>query len=224
MHKSEKLFYLWKLIEKTAFSPPRDKIIGWLHCYGQFLSNLWRIYDHPLFKVAPAHNKVGGSVDFSPLKLAYSFKFQFSPKKYDVYLKFKQCCLQFGYDSNYFNELDICEIKGGSSRQIKEALKDTSEEDIDKVLKGKVVHPAIHQHIIYENIPHNIRIGTSTRNPFLFLYQFAFQLCDCFQDFKESDIKKREFERLKKLFSDHIKNSEPKKRGLPIAPGKLFDL
>lgn len=224
MDRTVKLFYLWKLFEKKAFYPERDKIVGWLHCYGRFLDSLWKTGGYPIFDIKPSSKDVGGFFDYGPLSLKYYINLDLSLKKYHVSVELGGCDIQFSYDSKYFNELDVCEKEWPSSRDYKAELKKVKEKDIENILMGKVAHPAIHQHIKYKRVPHYIRIGISNKNPFFFLYQLAFQLCDCFQDFKDSDLKKKEFRRMKKLFFEYINKPDLKKGYFPIAPGTLFKL
>lgn len=224
MDKSERLFCLWKLMEKMAFRPAKDEIVEWLHCYGQFLDHFWQISDYPWYDIVKHNQKVDGLVHYGPLRLKYGFQLEFSLNKHAIYIEFDQCSLQYGYDVNYFNELDSCEKKWDLSGQMAKIINNITGGDIEKILEGKVAHPAIHQHIKYKDFPRWIRIDTSAKNPFLFLYQLAFQLCDCYHDFKVSAAKKEEFRRLKNLFFDHFKASSPKKGYFPISPGKFFNL
>jgi hypothetical protein len=99
--ESERLFCIWKLMEEIAFRPTRDKIVGWLYCYFQFLVNFWQVPDYPLDKFAPNHQKVVASVNYSPLRLKYSLQLELSLNKHAIHIEFDQCSLQFGYDVNF---------------------------------------------------------------------------------------------------------------------------
>lgn len=226
MHKSERLFYLWKLIEKIAFRPAKDKIVDWLYCYGQFLHHFWQTSDYTLCEFVPHRHlqKIDGFVHYPPLSLKYEFQLEFSLNKHAIQIEFDKCTFHYDYDDNYFNELACVEQKWSVSGKNKNILNNIKGEDIEKILEGIVAHPAIHQHIGYNNFPRWIRIGTTIKNPFLFLYQFAFQLGDCYQDFRTSVLKKEEFKRLKNLFFDYLGDKRPKAGYLPIGPGKLFNL
>ena len=95
-------------------------------------------------------------------------------------------------------------------------------QDLTEVIKQKIVHPAIHLHLTKDDELHEIRLGVATKNPFVFLYQFAFQMIaekdgenTRIQRYNNSPRKQQEINRLADLIGEEIENGR-------ISPGKLL--
>lgn len=224
MNRTERLFYIWKYIEKKAFSPNSSSdIVNWLNCYHIFIYNLWEV--EPDWKKRPTSSATdfSGKVEFTypDFKFEYSYSIK-SKDKFDISIKWNNFEWQYGYDADYFSEQSFLDERWLSRKELVSALKTTSEDDIEHIIRGKVVHPAMHHHILNIEFPHNIRLGVSYKNPYLLLYQFAFQLCHYNKNFTESDMKKKEFYRLTSLLCEYT--SDFSRGQPPISPGIFFNL
>lgn len=224
------LFLSWKFIEKKVFSPVEKRgIIQWVKCYGDFLYNFWQL-DCPV-NFTLERDLIKGKILFTPLNLEYSYSILFNLKKFDFTISLKDIDdmqqsifkLENSYDEKFFTESNYIKKIWPLFGKIKPALKRMDIKEIDYILKGVIVHPAMHQHIEYsELIPHHIRIINGINNPFLFLYQLAFQLGDCFSDFKKSELKNKEFNRITDLVWKNIIKTE--KLEIQMSPGDFFNL
>ncbi len=224
------LFLSWKFIEKKVFSPVEKRgIIQWVKCYGDFLYNFWQL-DCPV-SFTPGKDSITGKILFTPLNLEYSYSILFNLKKFDFAISLKgiddmqqsNFKLENSYDDQFFTELNYIDNIWPLFGKIEPVLKKMNIKEIDYILKGVIVHPAMHQHIKYsELIPHHIRIINGVNNPFLFLYQLAFQLGDCFSDFKKSELKNEEFNRITDLVWRNI--IQPEKSVIQMSPGDFFNL
>ena len=211
-------------MEKKAFSPnSSSEIAKWLNCDHFFIYNLWEIEPDWSKRLASTDSDFSGKVEFtySQFKFEYSYSIK-SKDKFDISIKWNTFEWQYGYDADYFSELSLLDERWLSRKDLVNVLKSTSKSDIEHIIRGKVVHPSIHHHILNIEFPHNIRFGVSYKNPYLLLYQLAFQLCHYDKEFSESDMKKREFYRLKELFCEFTDNFSEGQ--LPISPGKFFNL
>ncbi|MBW2664520.1 MAG: hypothetical protein JRD93_21730 [Deltaproteobacteria bacterium] len=97
-----------------------------------------------------------------------------------------------------------------------------NKEDLVEALKQKIAHPAIHLHLTDDKALHEIRLGVATRNPFVFLYQFVFQMIAekknegiMLERYGNSPLKEIEINRLADLIGEEIENGR-------ISPGKLL--
>ena len=118
-------------------------------------------------------------------------------------------CFQIDYAEDYLYEftndpnpsIDVNEIE---------------KEDIEEVIKKRINHPALHTHLKTKDggdYYHHLRFGFATNNPFVILYQVAFQIIDYRN--RDSEIKDIEVSRLAKLL--HSNRNEPE-----ISAGVLF--
>ncbi len=229
-HKIDPLFLSWKFIEKKIFFPVEKKgIIQWIKCYGEFLYKFWELPGSVNF--TPGKESIAGTILFTPLNLEYSYSISFSTKKFDFTISVKNIDnmqqsgfkLENSYDDKFFTELSYIDNIWPLFGKIEPVLKTMDIKDVDYMLKGVIVHPAIHQHIKYNDlIPHHVRISNGIKNPFLFLYQLAFQLGDCFNDFKESTLKKEELNRIREIVWRNI--IQTKNEGIQLSPGDFFSL
>lgn len=229
--------YLWKSFEKAAFRPRDIKdAVNWLNCYARALLKIWEVSDSQSFPINKK-DSIEHEFNYSPLGLNYELRWAGNNSKYSIDIDFNDFILKYHADLNYFDDLVTGESLKDFNKNLNIALKEREDNDIDYILKGKIAHPAIHQHIEFKderkdndiddkqekNMANYIRIGTAHYNPFLFLYQFAFQLTDHLHDYRNSDLKKKEFNRIKKVFLDYLIKFKGKKPPV-ISPGVLFKI
>ena len=89
-------------------------------------------------------------------------------------------------------------------------------EDIEEVIKTRVYHPALHTHLKRESggdYYHHLRFGFATNNPFVILYQVAFQIIDYQND--RSIMKGDEISRVSEIIHSN-------KNEVQIGAGILF--
>jgi hypothetical protein len=231
--EKNKLFFAWKFIEKKVFLPSNKKdIIQWLQCYNAFLYKFWEVPEQIESMFNLGKDNITGNITFTPLALNYSYSIPFNREKFDITIVLKDINSgeelsvgwQNGYDSTYFSELDFMDdVWPIVGKKINQLSKIITQDDVQFILNGIIAHPAIHQHIKYEKkIPHHIRIGNSTKNPFLFLYQIAFQLGDYHHDLKNSDMKKGEFNRITDLVWENVIKAG--KNNILVSGGQFFGL
>ena len=206
--------YLWTVIERMLFSPKgRKEIRRWFISYHRFTYKLWKLDEH-----YPEH----GEYVFKPIdKFRILFSTPFDLPKFSFEVIHNGAKQSFHYDDTYFCELDLTNlfslnpgIDKAELSQIKQ-LK-PGRKDLEYIIENMIIHPALHFH--YEDVSHFIRLSFNTKNPFLFLYHFAFQFCDFKNDFRHSDSKKVEFNRIVDLVEKNIEKQTV------IPSGMLFGL
>jgi len=204
--------YIWKTIERILFAPKGKKDIAkWFRQYSKFIYTLWEA--EPEFQ---KKKNIAFNIDN---KLTISFTTPFQLPKFSIDINQGEVEQNLHYDETYLSELDLDEMfHSGIDKKLLRDLKQIkpNKDNIYSVLNSMIVHPALHLH--FKNISHFVRLNTNTKNPFLFLYQLAFQLTDYATDFRESDIKNKEINRLTDIA---FKNIEAQ---IPISSGELFML
>ncbi len=79
-----------------------------------------------------------------------------------------------------------------------------AKDDLKEVIKNRIYHPALHTHLKRKDgkdYYHHLRFGFATNNPFVILYQVAFQIIE-YQN-RNSLVKEDEVDRLSEiLFSN----------------------
>lgn len=191
--------YIWKTIERIAFSPKSEKDIkAWFKQYQKFVLQLWQ--RSPEF-----HKSNIYTFEISD-KTKILFRVPFDLPKFSIDFTLNETQQSFHYDNQYISELDLEQIfHYGLDKAFLKRLKanEINRNEIEIVLNSMIVHPANHVH--FEQVSHNARIGFSTKNPFLFLYHLAFQFCDIENDFRNSELKQNEFNRLVEIIERNIK-------------------
>ncbi len=211
----------WNWIEKKAFNPrtENDKQ-KWLSCFHKFLPGMWGIENDwsdwgkpkevtnlwlsdEMFKKQPLKPLRDAAVGFS-------YSINYSAEQFSILLFFFKNIFKLDYDNNY-----LFEFINQSSNQINN---DTiTYERIKKSISKRISHPALHIHlkrIDDEEFPHhNLRFGFSTNNPFVILYQTAFQLIDYKNG--DSDMREQEISRITNIIFSN-------KNKLQISAGTLF--
>lgn len=206
--------YLWTVIERMLFSPTGDKeITKWFRQYHRFTLKLWG-------KQEEFHKGKDYAFRIND-KFQISFSTPFDLPKFSFEIIHNQEKQSFHYDNTYFSKLDLTDlfnmnpgIDKAELKRIKQIKPDRS--DLEYLIENMIAHPALHFH--YEEVSHFVRLSFNTKNPFLFLYHFAFQFCDYEKDFRNSNSKKAEFKRLVDLVERNIESQTA------IPSGVLFGL
>lgn len=178
---------LWNWIENKAFNPrtERDKQT-WLRCFHIFVQKKWEI-EHDWSKPIKDGNHWCSDKDLRELrletlslkplrdsKIGFSYSIDISGNGFSVQLFYHRGCLQIHYDSTC-----LFEFKNDRNPYID--VNEITKEGITQVIKKRIEHPALHTHIKSEEDGydyHHLRFGFATNNPFVILYQVAFQIID----------------------------------------------
>ena len=204
--------YLWTVIERMLFSPSGDKDIAkWFRQYHKFALKLWG-------KPEDYHKSKEYTFKLDD-KFQISFTTPFDLPKFSLEILQNTTKQSFHYDNIYFSELDLTDvfnlgIDRAELRRIKQIRPNRA--DLEYIIHNMIAHPALHFH--YEDVSHFVRLSFNSKNPFLFLYHFAFQFCDYKKDFRHSDSKRAEFNRLVDLVENNIEAKTV------ISSGVLFGL
>ncbi len=222
--------YIWKTIERILFSPKGTKDINkWYKQYHKFALNLWEL-NPEIHKGKEYRFNLNDNI-------IVSFSTPFDLPKFSIDFKQGETKQSIHYDNKFMSELDLADIvaneiekqkakKGDKTQQNervidKQLMTKLKETDIDKkaienILTSMIAHPALHHH--FKDLSDYIRINFNTKNSFLLLYQVAFQLADYKTDYRHSDLKLKEFDRLVNIVEKHIKNNSS------VSSGELFNL
>jgi len=198
--------YLWQAMVRTGFRPSGTKDQKrWLQQYCRSIKDFWELSSYPS-PPTEQNGKIKGSLDCAEPTLLLDYEVSLTAEK----IKF---AVRFLYRShpNSKEVMWVHDVDGkffcfqphpflSHHNKDKAALRESADEDIEAVVEGLIIHPAVHQHI-ESPIPHRheIRIGGGIDNPFLFLFHLRYQLCPI--------QKKREAERrrLIELFRNAIR-------------------
>jgi len=181
---------LWNWIENKAFNPrtERDKQT-WLSCFHRSVHKIWGT--EPDLETWKKPIKDGNlwcsdkdwrelrleTLSLKPLRdseIGFSYVIEIRDHGFSVQLFYIRGCLQIHYD---FTRL--FEFKKDLNPNID--INEITKESITQVIKKRIEHPALHTHIKSEKDGydyHHLRFGFATNNPFLTLYQMAFQIID----------------------------------------------
>ena len=208
--------YLWQEIIRLAFSPSSTKEQKtWLALYAKSLKNFWEVGTYP---GNPREYKGRLSIIIDNLfvpnvcfectiesmqKFSVRCVYENDHKVMHPYMLLHD---MDGQDFDFPRQTFLtCCGKG------KVARKKFSDDDIEAVVDGLLLHPAVHMHVESPFDYHEIRLGTGIDNPFQYLFHLRYQLCL----FNE----KRQAERVRliTLFSDAIRSQSR------IPPNSLMD-
>ena len=214
---SKQFLQIWNFINFIAFPPKNSDsdIKGWLNCCGDFFTKL--------FELEPSFNKKDrcrkkstsfcGTIKAQKLGDAFlKYRIERDLSEFHIEIQWQNNCYLFEYDSRYICEFDYLEKHGNEHETAFER------NELEKVLRNKIDHPAIHLHIKKNNFPHDIRIGTATKNPFLFLYQVSYQFLALMGEDTGKTKKDDELKRLTDVIDENKNNKDQ------IGPGTLFGL
>jgi hypothetical protein len=216
---------LWNWVEAKAFNPrtERDKQ-AWLRCFHRSVHKIWGIepdlenWKKPIKDRNHWYSDKNlpelrfNTLSLKPLhdsEIGFSYSIDISGNGFSVQLFYIRGCLQIHYDSTC-----LFEFKNDLNPNID--VNEITKEGITRVIKKRIEHPALHTHIKSEEDGydyHNLRFGFATNNPFVILYQVAFQIID-FQN-KDSEMKEIEVGRLAEILHSNRKKPE-------ISAGILF--
>lgn len=204
---SKEFYTYWNYIESRAFSPDTSDggIRSWLRCFGKFFNKLFETGER-CHQIPKENNTYIYIIKFPKLKINMSCecRIRIGLSKFSFTINWNNSAVQFEYDNRYKCEFDYLDDK----KSKKDPSNEFSRDELKEVLKNKIVHPALHCHIkgkisVKENseeeeidFPHDIRIGTAGKNPFLFLYQLAYQFLALFGEEAGKKKKERELNRL----------------------------
>lgn len=221
---------LWNWVEAKAFNPrtERDKQ-AWLRCFHRFLPSLWEI---PFFdwgeRYKPENtdnswcsDRINGGqhVELVTLSLkpsrdseiGFFYSINKGDKGFSIRLFYSIGCFQIDYAEDY-----LYEFTNDPSPNID--VDEIMKEDIEEVIKKRVYHPALHTHLKRESggdYYHHLRFGFATNNPFVILYQVAFQIIDYQND--RSVMRENEISRVAAIIYSN-------KNEVQISAGILFQM
>jgi len=208
-------FYeIWNRVERAAFMPETKSIKSWLTNLNSFF---YRITEKPNLKWPEKKNgKFKHSLNYEPLNLQWKYEISIDFSGFSVRISYKDQTFLFEYSGMEYCEFDYlfdhCDNKA----------QNINNQDLIEVIKQKIVHPAIHLHLTEDDELHEIRLGVATKNPFVFLYQFAFQMIaendgedTQIRRYNNSPRKQQEINRLADIIGEEIENGR-------ISPGKLL--
>lgn len=172
--------YLWQDIIRLGFCPDgsRDQE-RWLHVLGGSLKDFWEIDQYPA-KCSIREGKIEGVIDCHRLDLWLEY-FIDSMAKFNVHFLYippsttKELMWVHDVDGNYFTLPAQVLLDNHNQRSI--AVREFTNDDIEAIVDGLLLHPAAHQHIKSPIDDHEIRIGGGIDNPFQYLFQLRYQLC-----------------------------------------------
>ncbi len=211
---------LWNWVEAKAFNPRTEKEKQtWLRCFHRFLPSLWR----KPFSDWADWNKPENTANFwcsdrvnngqqlklvTPLslqplqdsKIGFYYSINKGDKGFSIRLFYSRGCFQTDYSEDHLFEFTNDHNPNIDVNKI-------TIEDVEEVIKKRIYHPALHTHLKKEDggdYYHHLRFGFATNNPFVILYQVAFQIMD-YQN-EKSVMRKNELGRLAEtLYSNRNK-------------------
>ena len=173
-------YQLWQALEHKLFHPRGTKgIHTWLRNFHRFLPLLWGHgipdWSKPIRHKAgfqsdepfPQHINDHFSCHSRDSGVAFSYQIREDLSSFCLRLFWADAYLSLELDDRYLYE----------HRTYMENCTRPLRNDLGSLFDKRIAHPGLHTHIGGDNIPHNLRFGLCSNNPFLLLYQAAFQLC-----------------------------------------------
>ena len=217
---------LWNWVENRVFNPrtERDKLT-WLRCFHIFVQKIWGTepdWGKPIKsgnfwcsdQINDGRELKLETLSMKPLRdseIGFFYCINKIDEGFSVRLFYSKACFQLDYDTTYLFEFtnDL-----NPNINVDEIVK----EDIEEVIKKRVYHPALHTHLKRESggdYYHHLRFGFATNNPFVILYQVAFQIIDYKND--RSGMRESEISRLTEIIYSN-------KNEVQISAGILFPM
>ena len=215
---------LWNWVEAKAFNPrtAKDKLT-WLRCFHIFVQKTWGIerdWSKPIKsgnywcsdKIDNGRGLKLESLSLKPLRdseIGFFYCIKIGENGFSVRLFYSRSCFQIDYDTTY-----LFEFRNDPNPNIN--MNEITKEDIAQVMKKRIHHPALHTHLKREDggdYYHHLRFGFATNNPFVILYQVAFQIIDYQND--RSIMKEDEISRVSEIIHSN-------KNEIQIGAGILF--
>ena len=216
---------LWNWVEAKAFNPrtAKDKLT-WLRCFHIFVQKTWGIerdWSKPIKsgnywcsdKIDDGRGLKLESLSLKPLRdseIGFFYTINKVDEGFSVRLFYSKGCFQIDYAEKY-----LYEFSNDPSPDIE--VDEITKEDIEEVIEKRIYHPALHTHLKREDggdYYHHLRFGFATNNPFVILYQVAFQIID-YQNDRRSIMKVDEISRVSEII--HSNRNE-----VQISAGILF--
>ena len=211
---SKTYYEIWNRVEQAAFMPEPKKVKGWLTNLNSFFNKT--VGKPNLSRPKTENGKIYDTLNYDLMNLACRYEINKDLSRFSFKITLLERIVIFEY-----SDRELCEFDYLHKHYDKKA-KDINKEDLVEVLKQKIVHPAIHLHLTDDKSLHEIRLGVATKNPFVFLYQFVFQMIaekknegTRLERYGNSPLKKIELNRLAGLIGEEIENGR-------ISPGKLL--
>ena len=213
---------LWNWVEAKAFNPrtERDKQ-AWLRCFHRSVHKIWGIEPDLENWKKPIKDRNHWCSDkdlrklclsLKPLRdseIGFSYRIHKAKEEFSVWLFYTRGCFQIDYDTTY-----LFEFRNDLNTSI--GVDEITKKDIEEVIKKRVYHPALHTHLKRESggdYYHHLRFGFATNNPFVILYQVAFQIIDYQND--RSVMRENEISRVAAIIYSN-------KNEVQISAGILF--
>ncbi len=215
---------VWNWVEAKAFDPrtAKDKLT-WLRCFHIFGEKIWGIdreWSKPIKsgnywcsdKIDDGRGLKLESLSLKPLRdseIGFFYSINKMDEGFSVRLFYSKGCFQIDYDTTY-----LFEFRNDLSPDID--MNEITKEEIAQVIKKRIHHPALHTHLKREDggdYYHHLRFGFATNNPFVILYQVAFQIIDYQND--RNEMRENEILRLTEIL--HSNKDKPE-----ISAGILF--
>lgn len=216
---------LWNWIENKAFNPRKEDREKWLRCFHKFVHKIWGI--DPDWKKPIKDGNFWSSdqryegrehsletISLKPLRdseIGFFYRIHEVNKEFSVRLFYSRGCFQIDFNATY-----LFEFRNDLNPNIR--MNEITKEDIGQVIKKRIHHPALHTHLKREDggdYYHHLRFGFATNNPFVILYQVAFQIID-YQN-RNSKMRDDEISRVAEIL--HSNKDKPE-----ISAGILFPM
>jgi hypothetical protein len=198
---------VWTWIEKKAFTPREKDRESWLRNFHYFLPTVWGIqrdWNLPKKKDdwwSSDEIKSGSPLNIENLLLkplrdadvGFSYSIHMSMKKFRILI----CCTEGLFRFDYALSDDNPQSK-------KIDIEHITQIDIEKSFERNIAHTDVHIHlqkINGEDFYNNIRFSSMSSNPFVVLYQIAYQLIDYTS--YNSKMRNDEKQRIAKLIFDN---------------------
>ena len=215
---------LWNWVEAKAFNPrtAKDKL-KWLRCFHIFVHKIWGIepdWSKPITsgncwcsdKTDDGRGLKLKSLSLKPLRnseIGFFYTINKVDEGFSVRLFYSKGCFQIDYAEEYLYEFS-------NDHSLNIEVNEITKEDIEEVFAKRIYHPALHTHLKREDggdYYHHLRFGFATNNPFVILYQVAFQITDYQND--RSIMKEDEISRVSEIIHSN-------KNEVQIVAGILF--
>ncbi len=211
---SKTYYEIWNRVERAAFMPKKRRVKKWLTAFITFYNGI--VEKQNINWPKKCNGKFSFPMTYNPINLDCECEINEDFSGFSFRISHKDQIFIFEYNNREYCEFDYL-IEHCDNR-----AQNINNQDLTEVIKQKIVHPAIHLHLSKDDELHEIRLGVATKNPFVFLYQFAFQMIaekdgenTRIRRYNNSPKKKKKINQLADLIGEEIENGR-------ISPGKLL--
>ncbi len=211
---SKTYYEIWNRIERAAFMPEPKNVKRWLTNLNSFFNKI--VGKQNLSWLKSESGKIIYTLNYDSMNLVCLYEINQDLSGFSFAITLLEQTVSFEYSNRELCEFDYL-IEHCDNRTL-----NINNQDLAEVIKQKIGHPAIHLHLTKDDELHEIRLGVATKNPFVFLYQFAFQMIaekdgedTRIRRYNNSPRKQQEINRLADLIGEEIENGR-------ISPGKLL--